>query len=257
MLVTRPAHQADGLVAALEARGAVALRLPTLAIRPASDAVAAAALIARLDEFDVAVFISPNAVHFGVELIRATREVPAGLALAAVGKATAQTLRALGLTVQICPVDGADSEALLAEPALQAVAGKRVVIFRGEGGREALAAGLRERGAEVEYAQVYRRGMPDEGGAQLTAWLDANAVDVITVTSNAGLENLLALTAPASRERLRGLPLVVVSERMLQRAATLGFTGPVKLARGAGDEALAEAVADWVAERSGAPGTCT
>ncbi|WP_296815495.1 uroporphyrinogen-III synthase [Thiobacillus sp.] len=56
--------------------------------------------------------------------------------------------------------DGQDSEAVLALPQLQAVAGRQVVIVRGVGGRALMADTLRARGADVHFMECYRRTCP-------------------------------------------------------------------------------------------------
>ena len=164
ILVTRPAHQADRLCELIKQAGGRALRFPVIEILPPHDTAPLAALIDTLDDADIAIFISANAVEHGLALLRARRDLPAALKLAAIGRSTGAALRAtLGRGPDICPAERFDSEALLALEAMQKVHGKRIVIFRGEGGREVLAETLRARGATVEYADVYRRARPKHG----------------------------------------------------------------------------------------------
>ncbi len=241
ILVTRPAHQADGLVEVLESLGGRALRLPTLEIVEPGEPGALDRLIAALDGFQLALFVSPNAAERGVARVLRSRPWPQHLAVGAVGKGTARALRAAGLAVEVLPRDGADSEALLRHPRLHEVVGQRIVIFRGEGGRELLAATLRRRGAEVVYAEVYRRRPAAGGGRELAAWLAEGAVDVVSATSSSGLQGLVRLAGAEHAAELQALPLVVVSERMVEHARELGFRGSIRVAAGAGDEALARA----------------
>ncbi|GAB4350099.1 MAG: uroporphyrinogen-III synthase [Gammaproteobacteria bacterium] len=240
VLVTRPTHQSAGLAQAIEALGGKALLLPTLEIRP-TDPETVAAQLEVPGEIDYLIFISPNAVQWGVPILRRAGRLPPPRRIAAVGKATAKALEAAGCPAAIVPESGADSEALLAHPALRGVAGKEVLIVRGEGGRELLAETLRARGATVAYAEVYRRVVPEAGGDRLARWLADGEIDIVTATSAAGLENLLQMVPPERADQLRALPLVVVSDRMLQLASATGFTGPVEVAEGAGDLAVTEA----------------
>jgi uroporphyrinogen-III synthase len=145
VLVTRPAHQAEGLCALIEARGGRAIRFPTLEIREPSDPALAEALLRTADSFDVLLFVSANAVD------RAAAHLPKGprAAIGAVGEATARALRTHGLEPSILPAGQWDSEGLLAAPALAEVHGRRVLIVRGEGGRPLLGEQLAARGAEV------------------------------------------------------------------------------------------------------------
>lgn len=246
VLVTRPAHQADALCRLIEQAGGRAIRFPVLAIAPPQDRQAALATVARLAHYDLAIFVSPNAVEHGLDLIEAQGGLPAGLRLAVVGEGSARVLRArLGRGPDLQPTERYDSEGLLALPELQRVDGWRVVIFRGDGGRELLGQALRARGATVDYAEVYRRERPAVDAPGLAAQLQAGAVDVVTVTSSEGLRNLLELAGVANAARLRQLPLVVVSERTADLAKELGFVQPAHVAALASDAGLVEAVARW------------
>ena len=156
ILVTRPAHQAEGLCALIEAAGGRALRFPVLEIRPAADVAAVQAGLGRLAESDLAVFVSANAVNCTLDTL-APRPWPADVRIAAVGAATARALEDRGLHVTHCPETGFTSEALLALPALRDMSGRRVLILRGDGGREQLRETLTARGAQVDYLEVYQR----------------------------------------------------------------------------------------------------
>lgn len=246
MLVTRPAHQARRLCDLIQTSGGVAVPFPAVAIQPSQDPVAAEAVVARLDEFDIAIFVSANAVHRGVELIHRHRdELPPSLCLAAVGSGTARALEeAFNREPDIRPEGRFDSEGLLATAALQEVHGRAVVIFRGEGGRELLAETLRRRGARVEYAEVYRRVRP---ASDLGALQSGAKVDIITVTSAEGLENLFAMaTNEDQRDWLRRRPLVMMSGRAVERAAELGVREVVIAAENS-DQGLVAAIAAWAA----------
>lgn len=245
VLVTRPAHQAEPLCELLAAAGATPIRFPAIAILPPHDPAAADAVIDDLDGFDLAIFISANAVEQGVAAVRARRAWPPALLIASIGTATARALQAHGLVPAVRPESRFDSEALLELPALQQVRGKRVVIFRGEGGRELLAETLRARGAEVVYAEVYRRARPEVDPAPLLARWRAGEVDVAVVTSVEGLENLCTLLGPAGCALLCATPLVVASDRVLQQARDLGVGALASVADSSTDQGLFEAVVAW------------
>jgi uroporphyrinogen-III synthase len=197
---------------------------------------------ARLDELDIAIFISANAVEKALPTLLAQRSLPVQLQLVAVGKRTAKTLKAWGLTA-LCPAPPFNSEAVMAMPQMQpaAVQGKQIVIFRGEGGRELLAETLRQRGATVNYVNVYRRVQPPT-----PAWITDTQIDVLTVTSVEGLQNLFAMLD--GQVWLRHTPLVVMSERIRSEAQELGIPAPIFVAPTASDEGLLSAVrqaASW------------
>jgi uroporphyrinogen-III synthase len=132
-----------------------------------------------------------------------------------------------------------DSEGLLAAPALGEVRGRRVLIVRGEGGRPLLGEQLAVRGAEVRYAEVYRRAPTALDAEPLVArWRDE--VQVVVATSREVLDNLVARLGAAGLERLRETPLVVVSERLAAHARALGIRR-VLVADAASDAALVQA----------------
>jgi uroporphyrinogen-III synthase len=235
VLVTRPAHQAERLCALVEARGGRAIRFPALEIRDPRDPAAAHDLLRAANAFDLLLFVSANAVE------RAVPHLPRPLrpALGGVGEGTARALRAHGLEPALIPTTSADSEGLLALPELQAMRGQRVLIVRGEGGRALLGDGLRARGAEVHYAEVYRRALPAVDPAPLlAAW--PRRVQVVVASSREILDNLVVLLGEAGRPLLAQTPLVVVNERTAAHARALGLRR-VTVAGGPGDEALVAA----------------
>ena len=242
VLVTRPEHQAAGLCTGIENAGGRAIRFPSIAIQPIADPGPAARHLGALGAGDLAVFVSANAVRHGLAHLR--RPLPAGVQLAAVGRATAEALEGAGLPVAHTPEHGFDSEALLAMDPLQQVAGRRVVIVRGQGGRELLAETLRRRGATVDYAEVYRRALPAADVPALLHRWKAGGVDVVVVTSADGLRNLDALLGDAGRPLLLSTPLVVIGERMLQMARAMGVSAPV-LVSDASDAALVDTLIRW------------
>jgi len=248
--VTRPRAQGAGLVTMIEAAGGRAIFFPTLEIRAPADAGKLRALLDRLDAFDLAIFISPNAVRTALaalEARRGGRPWPAPLRVAAVGEGTRRALAQRGFTQVLAPEGRADSEALLDLPELARVAGKNMVIFRGEGGRALLADTLRARGAQVENAECYRRAQPEaDAGALLAAW-EAGGVQAVTVSSGEGLDNLCAMIGERGLARLRATPLFVPHARIAGQAARLGL-GPAHVA-GPGDR---EMLAALVAYFSGA-----
>lgn len=249
VLVTRPAHQAQGFCRMIEAAGGRAVRFPVLEILDPEDGGALVAIIDRLEDFDIAVFISPNAVNKAMNLIHARRGLPAGLKVAAIGRGSAQALRRYGHAPDICPAARFDSEALLAEPAMQAVAGKRVVIFRGDGGREVLGDTLHARGAEVVYANAYRRGRPKADTGELMYLWSRGELHIIAVTSGEGLRNLFDMVGKLGQMWLRDTPLLVGSARMLTLAEELGFRQRPVVAPDPGDESMFATLVAWAAHR--------
>ncbi len=239
-MVTRPAHQAAQLCGLIRAEGGVPLELPVLAVEDPEDLEAALSVVRRIQDFDIAVFVSANAVTKGLELIHRIGEVPDHLQLAAVGRRSAETLLSQCGRLDIQAPPPYNSEALLATAALQNVAGRRIVIFRGVGGRELLAETLRQRGAQVDYAEVYRRVRPAIRLADIIP--PTRDIDLIIITSQDGLQNLVELAdMEQRREWLLNIQLVVISPRVALKAAELGFKHPALTATQASDEAMVAA----------------
>ena len=246
VVLTRPAGQAAQLAGLIRAAGAEPVLFPTLEILEATDSRPLVALLERLDLFDLAVFISANAVERGLAQVRARRTWPPGLRVAAVGSASARALHSHGFEAVIVPAQGFDSEALLALPELQDVAGKRVVIFRGEGGRELLAQTLAARGAEVEYAECYRRSRPRGDAQPLLELWRRRELDAFTVTSGEALENLCAMLGEDGAQCLKTTPLFVPHERIATAARAFGVATVV--VAGPGDEAMVAGLASFFAK---------
>ena len=246
VLVTRPAHQAAALAQAIRAAGGEAFVFPALAIE-AVPAEALAAPLARLRDAGIVIFISPNAAQFGMAAIRAAGGLPAAAAVFAVGPGTARSLQAQGVGRVVTP-DGHDSEALLALPQLQNVAGQRVVIVRGVGGRALLADTLAARGAQVTFLECYRRVRPQADAASLLARWQAGGVDAVTVTSAETLDNLAALLGEAGRPLLFDTPLFAPHEKIAEAARRFGCARVV--ATPGGDAGLVEGLLNWFRNNS-------
>lgn len=234
VLVTRPKQRAGGLCELIEAAGGIPLQFAAIEITDPTDSASREYARKHIGEFDIAIFISPTAVEKTFEFID---ELPSGLATSAIGSRTGKALKSHGICIDIMP-DGHDSEALLRHPRMQAsqVTGKKIVIFRGEGGRELLGDTLRSRGADVFYAEMYYRSPP--AAASLLQQQLAEA-DVVTVSSNQGLQNLYDLTA--DKQSLTRHVLVVPGERASVLATALGFS-KIITADNATDEACLNAL---------------
>jgi uroporphyrinogen-III synthase len=132
-------------------------------------------------------------------------------------------LRAVGVPDVTIPQTTYDSEGLLALPALASLTGKRIAIFKGEGGRDHLADALRARGAQVECVDCYRRIRPESGADGLAEALLQGRAHALTITSSEGLDNLRALLDGEAVQRLRALPTFVPHPRIEENARAHGF----------------------------------
>lgn len=243
IVVTRPEAQARGLAGGIRGLGGTPLLFPVLAIFDVADVRPILEAGDRLDQYALAIFISPNAVAKALNLILARRAWPQSVGVACIGKSSEKELARLGLGEVTAPRGRFDSEALLELPPLQAdaVGGKRVVIFRGDGGRELLGDTLIARGATVDYVECYHRGRPNLDAAPLLRLWARGELDAVTVTSSEGLRNLFDMVGKLGQQWLRRTPLFVPHERIAEAARGLGveqviLTGP-------GDDGLLDGLA--------------
>lgn len=235
ILVTRPRDQALQLAKDIEQAGGIPLLFPLLEIKQVPDMQVLQEQILRLSQADLAIFISPNAVKYGMAAIRATGGLPSELSIATVGQGSANALREQGVADVIVPAERFDSEGLLAQ--LPDVAGWRVMIFRGDGGRELLGDTLKARGAMVEYVTCYHRSK-----LQLDVGELLNA-DAITVTSSEALSHLWQIPDDLNRKILCDRPLFVPHPRIAGLARGQGWTDVYQTA--SGDDGLLSGLLEW------------
>jgi uroporphyrinogen-III synthase len=246
VLVTRPVHQAEKLAGLISAANGEAVRFPALAIEPPSDPGRVKKLLLGLQTYDLAVFVSSNAVEHGLALLGSAW--PTAVAVAAVGEGSAAALRSHGIATVIVASGSADSESLLAAPQLQNLHRKRVLILRGEGGRELLAEELRLRGADVTYAECYRRVRPCADPAAIISRCERGALHAVTVMSGETLDNLQAMLGLRGQLLLRTTPLFVPHTSIAERARRAGLTEVAVTPPG--DEGVVRGLCAWFSSRT-------
>lgn len=238
--ITRPPGQADQLAELIAQQGGKPILFPLIAISALDDYSRFEQKLAQLASYDWAIFISSNAVQNAMpRLLDKLGNIPANLRFAAIGPATAAELAKFGVSGTLTPDSLFDSESLLALPQMQQVAGRRIMIFRGIGGREVLAETMKARGADVDYAECYRRinPQPDTDVLQ-TLWQNAH-LHAIVVTSSEAMRNLLAIADSAKNGDaawLRNMMLCVNHERVAELARQRDL--PVAVAEAAGDRPM-------------------
>lgn len=239
VVITRPAQQAGPLAASVAALGRRVVLLPLLEIHALDGAQECAHLqtvLARLADYDLVAFVSPNAIDCVFAHLPAW---PGGVALAVVGEGSRLALAAHGVNASNASITSpgeharSDSEHLLLALDLRALRGKRVLIVRGDGGRDFLADGLRAAGAHVDFVTAYRRAVPP-----LTPDLRATLEQLLThnhdwiITSSEALRGLLSLLTEMDEEtdkemafvvKMKQQHLIVPHARIAQSAAELGF----------------------------------
>jgi uroporphyrinogen-III synthase len=256
ILNTRPAHQQAELTQMLERAGARVLGFPVIEIKPVEIGDEQRRLAQRIGDYDILLFVSRNAVEGLFRFIDAA-SLPASLRLGVIGSATRsalqQALAGSPLDIDDCLVasEPYNSEALLESPALERVEGRRVLILRGQQGRNLLGDELIRRGARVDYAEVYRRALPADGAETFNRLVADGLPTLVVLTSAEGMHNLIELVdAPAARA-LRAIPWLLISERMRESALKLGHNAEVLIAHSASDNGIRQTICEWAKPRQG------
>ena len=239
IVVTRPREQAVNLAQRIAALGGNPILFPLLEIEPVPDTRILHELIGRLADFDLAIFISPNAVRFGMAEIQSSTGMPDTLRIATIGQGSAQALRDAGVKEIIAPPNRSDSEALLAMPQLQNVRGWKIAIFRGDGGRELLGDTLIQRGATIEYVTCYLRRKPTQDAASLLS----GKPDAITLSSSEALGYLWDMMDDTGRKQVSALPLFVPHKRIAEKAGQLGWQNVIET--DGGDDGVVSGLVTW------------
>lgn len=243
LLLTRPEDECAALAASLAEAGIHSASLPLLEIAAREESPAERSLILDLDRYCAVIVVSKAAARLGLELLdRYWPQPPANQHWFTVGAATAAILEDYGLTANY-PAGGDDSEALLRLPALaQAlqVHDPKVLILRGEGGREFLADCLRGQGVAVDYLELYRRELPSYPPGELLRRIRDAHLNAVAVSSGQGLEHLHRL-AGQDWPQVSALPLFVPSPRVAELARELGAQRVIDC-RGASAAALMAAL---------------
>ena len=230
IVVTRPQHQAIGLSELIRAAGGVPVWFPTIEIEPLADCTALDAALARLGTFDLAVFVSANAV------ISAWPHLPGAwpenLTAGATGPGTAAALAERGVARIATPPEQFDSEGLLAELERSGASPKQVLIVKGEGGRDWLAETLRARGAAVESVAAYRRAAGRADPRIIGDLVRANQLGGVVVSSSEGADHLFGMLGANALAWLNAAPVFVPHARIAAHLRERGVTQVVLTAGG-------------------------
>lgn len=246
VLVTRPEQQAVKLCKLIQDHGGKAIRFPVFEIKPNENQQVIKNILRDIAQYDIGIFVSKSAVDSIIKLLGDGQFGLGKLKVVAMGSATAVALEHISSNIIIN--DGPNSESLLEMDALDAgvVRGKKIIIFRGNGGRELLAEVLKERDAKVTYADVYRRECPQYDEDTIGKIWTSNIPDVIVVTSNNGLQNLFSLLNSGQRALLLNKQLIVMGKRMIDFAKGFGFAKSPIHAEGSSDEGILNSIVKWV-----------
>lgn len=242
LLLTRPAEDCATLAATLAESGVSSNSLPLLEIQTLPVTDAQRSILLELDRYCAVIVVSKPAANLGLELLRLYWPQPPAQHWFCVGAGTGQILADAGLPV-FYPQAGDDSEALLELPQLREAIGQpdpRVLIVRGEGGRELLSERLRSQGASVDYLELYRRCLPHYPEGALLQRILGERLNGLVVSSGQGFSHLQQLAGPAWPQ-LAKMPLFVPSPRVADMARAAGAETVVDC-RGASAAALLTAL---------------
>lgn len=231
--ITRPINQAKKLSALIEQAGGTPILFPLIEITPLYDYSQFEAVINKIETYDWAIFISSNAVQNGMPRL-VKQGIPKNLNFAAIGPVTASELQSFGVKDVLIPNDRFDSESLLALDEMHAMQDKKVMIFRGVGGRDVLAESLKARGAQVSFAECYQRINPQTSCDLLTNLYREKKLHGIVVTSSEAMRHLLDLAGDA--DWLQHVTLFVNHARIAELPLQLDLK--VLVADAPGDEAM-------------------
>ena len=243
---------ADKLINQLEDLGANVVHFPVISISAATNTENVLAQARTLASYDMAIFISRNAAIYGAALIRQTGGWPAATQIAAIGEGTAQQLHDLDIAANITAKGTANTESLLSMPGMDAVTvkGKRILIFRGNGGKEKLASNLRKRGASVDYLECYERTRPVNNAEILSDLWQRKVMNGIILTSSEGLNNLYRMVKKEDLNHLNTTPLYVISSTMVELCDKLGYKLTPILMPSAANEDVIQSVLKYCTKKT-------
>ncbi|MFZ0219440.1 MAG: uroporphyrinogen-III synthase [Candidatus Aquirickettsiella sp.] len=243
VLITRPTHQAQDLIAQTQYYRGIPFQFPTLEIIETKNIKKVLLTIKKLDEYDFVIFISPNAVFKTAEYIhRFWPSWPKDSKIVATGLGTSLALKRYNLPCDNCPEKDFNGLGILELVALQDIKQKKILIIKGQGGRSYLAKGLKARGAQIDNLNVYKRQLPKIDKTNIP---NQEAIDIIICMSHSGLTNLVSLLYPYWRDILFQKQLLVISPRLADSAKKLGFVKRPLISDNANHAAILQTLFSW------------
>lgn len=243
VILTRPEGQAGEVEQRIAALGFPTLDLPAFRIGPTPDTDALDVALEALGSHDLAVFVSPNAVRAVAARLHAPW--PGNVVIGVMGPASEAAVTAAGWRASvIAPRDRHDSEALFQRLSGEDVPRRRVLIFRGDGGREWLRDALAAEGSEVTLVESYRRlplSATPELAARLKALADGAAPAIVVLTSSEAARHLTqVIDGLGLAHWWRRQPVLASHPRIAEIATALGFVDVKPIA--SGDDGLLRAL---------------
>jgi uroporphyrinogen-III synthase len=238
ILITRPHQQGVALAKLLSAEGAVPELFALIDVQPCPEALSRLAI--QANAADWLIFISPSAVDCAWP---ALANLSPKVRLACIGASSATKLEQLAQRPVLHAQQGSDSAALLAETAMQSVAGQHIMIVRGVGGRAELSQVLRTRGAQVSFAEIYQRRETRPDWQPIDSLLQQQKLDACIVTSSEIADRLFHLAGSARIPALQCLQYCVPHPRIAEHLAALGAVRIVTTR--ADNQAMVAGLREW------------
>ncbi len=243
VLITRPAHQAGHLTQKIITLGAKALGFPTIEISRSEHCQETRQINKTIGQYDIALFVSQNAVQYAFQFIDHSKW-PEALKIGVIGKGSADCLQQFSLQSMAMPNQTYNSEGLLNSELLHHVKDKKIIIFRGQAGRNLLGDTLIERGADIDYCEVYHRGIPAVSSNEY-AHIFKNKPDIAIFTSSEGLLHAFKMLKPEHAKTILQTPWLLISERMKKTAYNLGHNSDIIIAQQASDDGIISSLKIW------------
>ena len=242
IMLTRPVDQIDPLESKLNDLGAQTFSFPCIEIHP----VPTNDLTDSLSGIDIIIFISPNAVKYGIQSMPELLAQPnPAIKIAAVGRSTAQALISRGISQVTTPEKQFDSEGLLETALLKNVKNQSILIIKGEGGRPLLQTSLTQRGGKVRCVDVYRRQLPENASVEAIPMV----VDLILFSSSESAANFTRLIPHDRLPALLKCQTIVGHPKIGQKVSALGFEKLPIIAASPMEDDLLAAITEWVSQR--------
>ncbi len=227
VVITRPSHQTNEIKTLVVQHHGHPIEFPLLEIKSKSQSEVFQNMVLKLDHYDWAIFISSNAVQFGMPAVKyAFHTLPKSTQFAAIGPSTQKALKMFDVNDVLIPDENYDSEGLLATKEMNDIKNKKILIFRGAGGRETLAESLRARGAEVTYAECYERTFPQTNLDLLKVFSEKIHIAAILITSSEACKEFIRLSHIKNMNFLKDVLFIVNHPRMvnaLERESFMTF----------------------------------
>lgn len=252
IIITKPEDQAIHLAEQIQQMGGIPIIFPTIKIIDVIDHTTLKNQLQNIHQIDIIIFISPTAVQKTFSLLKLiSLPIPKSISILAVGSGTATALKQFNIHHVQHPQENFGSEGILDLPLLQNIKNKKIIIFKGEGGRELLADTLIQRGAKLTEIVTYKRILPTiDVNYYISEW-QKSPIGLIICTSESSLQNLITLLSTAGQSWLLQQLILVSSPRLAQIVASIGFIKPPLLAKNASDEALLSTLKSWRGQQHG------